>query len=739
MNSKTFCHVVLVAQCVSLVYSALTIPAVRAAENHVYISEVAWAGSSLSTSDEWIELVNPTDQDVALSDWKIAGAGSSNKNLVLPDDALIPAGGAYLIANYPAGDTHCSLTVEPNVVTSTISLSNSNQQIQLIDNNGQLVDQAGDGSTPPAGYSSNIKASMIRVDYLMSGDLKDAWQTAELSQNLKTSDLGTPGVVDIDEPTPTPPPSEELPSATSTEPIVDESPTATTTDEFILPSPTSTDDTLDVILPDVSSSSTESTTSTTATTTEITTPVDPAPVITSSQPNYQYLRLNEVMPDPASGPEWVEITNAMPDRSISLDALELHDTVGKFMTLKGSVTSGHLYVVINLSSARLNNSGDSLYLKAPDGIVIDTLTYASSHEGVSWARDAQGAWRETVTPTPGAENAINEAVVAQNNVQTSKYEPVTPKKTTPAKTVKSTTVKTTAKAATSTSAVKSSPAQTKKSTAVKVTATAAEKKAAVASTKTAIKKTTTTKSTSSVKAPTLINFDMLQDDSFGGIRVKLQGMAGSPAGLLTGRSFVLINPEGRGLLIKVPSGQKMPALGTPLEVTGTLKFDTHDFPYLSLTKNDKISELKKSASSTPRAIMWLAPALEDAWSLASASGTVQSVSGSTISLLVDDAEVDLKIKSGVGYRASRLKKGDIVSVTGILDMTSQRVAILPRQAEEIILAGHAPDSVKTSDQPVKTSGLPGWTPFGAALGAIGAVEGVKKLKSRKKAKVTVTA
>jgi hypothetical protein len=728
-------------------------PEVKAAESHVYISEVAWAGSSLSTSDEWIELVNPTDQDVTLSDWKIVGAGSSNKNLVLPDDALIPAGGAYLIANYPAGDAHCSLTVEPNVVTSTISLSNSNLQIQLIDNNGQLVDQAGDGHAPPAGYSSDIKASMIRVDYLMSGDLKDAWQTAESSQNLKTPDLGTPGVVDIDEPAPTPPPSEELPSATSTEPIVDESPTATTTDEFILPSPTSTDDTLDVVLPDVSSSSTDTTTSTavdcadarfcvststTATTTEITAPVDLVPIETSSQPNYQYLRLNEVMPDPASGPEWVEITNAMPDRSISLDLLELHDAVGKFMTLKGSVTSGHLYVVINLSSARLNNSGDSLYLKTPDGMVIDTLTYASSHEGVSWARDMQGAWRETVTPTPGAENAINETVVAQDSVLVSKYEPVTPKKKTPAKTVKSTTVKTTAKAATSTSAVKSSSAPTKKSTAAKVTATATEKKTTVASTKTAVKKTTTTKSTSSVKAPTLINFDMLQDDSYGGIRVKLQGMAGSPAGLLTGRSFVLLNPEGRGLLIKVPSGQKMPALGTPLEVTGTLKFDTHDFPYLSLTKNDKISELKKSASSIPRAIMWLAPALEDAWSLASASGTVQSVSGSTISLLVDDAEVDLKIKSGVGYRASRLKKGDIVSVTGILDMTSQRVAILPRQAEEIILAGHAPDSVKTSDQPVKTSGLPGWTPFGAALGAIGAVEGVKKLKSRKKAKVTAT-
>lgn len=714
---------------------ALPAPSAQAAESHVYISEVAWAGSSLSTADEWIELVNPTDQDFMLSGWRIVGAGASNKTLVLPADALIPAGGAFLISNYPASDPHCSLNIEPNVVTTTISLSNSNLKIQLIDTDGQLIDQAGDGNAPPAGYSSAVKASMIRIDYLMSGDLKDAWQTAESAQNIKTSDLGTPGFVDIEESSPAPPPIEESSSTTSTEPIADELPTATTTDEFLLPSDTSTEDIIDIVLPDVSSGSTETVTSTpmaqdvemTTTTAQTDVPTDPAPVMTSSRSDHQYLRLNEVMPDPAGGPEWIEITNALPDRSISLEGLELHDVVGKFMTLKGSVTSGHLYVIFNLSSARLNNSGDSLYLKTPDGLVMDTLTYASSHEGVSWARDAQGAWRETVTPTPGAENSISETVAVTNNLPTSKYEPVTVKKTTPAKSAKSKITKTTPTSASSTAALKSS---AKKSASPKVQVTVTAKKTTVTSTKVPVKKTTTTKS--SVKAPTPIDFDMLQDDTYGGMRVKLKGLVGSPAGLLTGRAFILLNPEGRGLLIKVPSGQKMPAFGSLLEVTGTLKFDTHDFPYLTLTKNDKITELKKSTTSTPRAIMWLAPAMEDAWSLVSASGTVQSVSGSTVSLLVNDAEVDLKIKPGVGYRAARLKKGDIISITGILDMTSQRVAILPRQAEEIILAGHAPDSVKTSEQPVKTSGLPGWTPFGAALGAIGAVEGVKKLKSRKK-------
>lgn len=736
MKSILVCRIVLIVQVMSSVLCFLPVRETRAVEPHVFISEIAWAGSSLSTADEWIELANPTEQDVDVTGWKINGAGASGKALVFPNESLIPAGGAYLISNYPSDDAHCALNIEPNVVTTTISLSNTVIDVQLFDADGQLVDRAGDGHAPPAGYSSEVKASMIRMDYLVSGDLAEAWQTSNSIQNIKTSDFGTPGIVDIIIPLPNPLPIEPE-FTTSTELIIEESNT-TTTEELLLPSNTSTEDAIDLPLPEMSSSSTEVTTTTelileTATSTqELEELVTPTSV--SDQSNYQFLRLNEVMPDPSSGPEWVEITNAMPDRSITFDSLELHDAVGKIMTIKGSVTSGHLYVVINLSSARLNNSGDSLYLKTPDGLVLDTLTYASSKEDISWARDTQGAWRETTLPTPGLENTVIE--ITSIVTQTSKYEPTTPKavkKTTSTKTTKPAVVKVPAKQSTSTT--KTVAASTKKSATPKIQ-TAAEKKT-TATKAAAVKKTTTSKSTSSVKPAIFIDFDMLQDDTYGGIRVRLQGVAGSPARLLASRAFVLLSQEGRGLLVKVPSGLRMPTIGSPLEVTGTLKFDTHDFPYLTLTKNDRITELKKSTTSFPREIIWLAPAMEDAWSLVSATGTVQAVSGSTVNLLVDDAEVDLKIKSGVAYRTSRLKKGDVITVTGILDMTSQRPAILPRAAEEIILLTHAPASVQQATEQPKASGLPGWTPFGAALGAIGAVEGVKKLRKKKTTPVKV--
>lgn len=755
MKSKSFCRVVLIAYSLALSIPLLAInpKPVQAIEPRVYISEIAWAGSSLSTADEWLELSNPTLQDISIAGWRLTGVGASSKPLALPPDAMILAGGAYLIANYGADDAHCSLAIQPNAVSTTVSIPNDKLLVQLWDTNNQLIDQAGSNSAPPAGYSKDIKASMIRVDFLMSGDLPVAWKTADSSQNLKTSDFGTPGIVDI-EPVTSEPIEEEsveelTTQTTSTIDVieVDEGlDTSTSTDIA-----TTTVESVELPLTDIETSSStdsidlETATSTplaeeSSTTTSIAlqTMIETLPTLTSIPvtPNsYQFLRLNEVVPYPASGPEWLELTSAAPDRTISLDGLGIYDTNGKITTLHGVLSPTQTYFVFRLSSARFNNGGDSIYIKTPDGQVLDTLTYGPSHKGAAWARDSFGAWRETVTLTPNADNIITDLSVAPSKNSTT-AEASSSKKVgkSPANSKPKTSTKTRASSTSTKDHVITTAA--KKTVAKVETTSKSQQKATSAAPKTTVKKTTTKTATSasSSKLPISIDFDMLQDDSYGGIRVKIKGTAGSLPRMLSGRAFVLLNPEGRGLSVRLDAGRKMPALGSTLEISGTLKFDTHDFAYLSLTKTDKLTILNADiATSTPREIMWLAPAAEDAWSLAIATGTVQTVSASTISLLVDDAEVDVKIKPGVSYRASRLKKGDIINVTGILDMTSSRVAILPRRAEEITLVAHAPSQTAVTT-PQKAQGLPGWTPFGAALGAIGAIEGVKKLRSRKKIK-----
>ncbi|MFA6504032.1 MAG: lamin tail domain-containing protein [Patescibacteria group bacterium] len=237
MRFKTICRFLVLVQFVSAIFLALPTPQARAATpNAIYISEVAWAGSTLSTSDEWIELGNASASDVSIGGWKLFGAGSSDKVLVLPSDATIPAHGVYLISNYPMDDSHCALTVAPDAVTSTISLSNSALRIELRDVNSNLIDLAGDGQTPLAGYSQTLKANMIRVDIGLSGDDANAWGTANVSQNMYTPDFGTPGIIDFDfadEPVDeTPPPIDvDETSATSTpatEPDLDQANTTST-------------------------------------------------------------------------------------------------------------------------------------------------------------------------------------------------------------------------------------------------------------------------------------------------------------------------------------------------------------------------------------------------------------------------------------------------------------------------------------------------------------------------------
>lgn len=702
----------------------------------VLISEIAWAGSSVSTADEWLELANVSDYEVDISGWHIQGAGASEKDLVIPDGTLLLPQATYLIANYPSGDTHSNLTTEAQTVTTTISLSNSTLAIRLLDKQHNLVDEAGNGSAPPAGYSQEVKASMARVLPAYPGTAIEAWKTSDVTINLNNADLGSPGYIGMT----------SIPFSTTTEPIINQTSTTAVDiveDEIIPEAPTSTDSVTDIAtttgqspeFTETSATSTEEASDEIAIETEDATIAEIISA-TTTEPDYSSLKINEFMPNPSTGSEWIELY-ASTTQGYSLENLELYDSVGKIASLHGFATSS--YHVFLLSSSKLNNGGDTVTLKKSDGSIIDTFSFSQSHAGYSWARDANGDWSETVSPTQGKENAVNppsppvsiqiqttETVASQptiaptatttatvatkTNAQTSVQKSVAPKKTTVQKTAKSST-----SSATKTTSAKQTTAGTK------------EVKKATAAKATTTKKTTTKSATATI---TNIDFDMLQDDSLGGIKIRIRGTVGTMSGLMTGRAFVLLNQDGRGLLVKLPTGLKYPLYGSSIELTGTLKFDTRDLPYISMLKGDKWNNISTLTSPEPKSL-WATPSSEDAWSLVAATGTIQSISGQTVTILSGDYEYDIKIKTKTGYRASRLSKGDTISVIGLLDITNDRQAIIPRTAEEIVLASHAPEKkIESQDTAAAKKGIPGWTPFGAALGAIGAIEATKKIRSR---------
>jgi len=711
-------------------------PTPAQAASAISISEINWAGSSLSTADEWIELANLSDEPTSIAGWKITGAGSSGKTLVFPAGSMIPANGAYVVANYADTDAQSALAITPDAVTSTVSLSNAAMDIKLLDQNGELIDQAGDGHAPFAGYSSDIKASMIRMDFLLTGDSMEAWMTATSTQNLKNSDLGTPGVVDyaLQEDPAAPMDLGAVPlnegelisdQATSTNPLPEYT---TSTTDIVVEQSTSTAPLLETAT---------STSDIPQNVMDVRDVMDARDASSGLLSNQKYLLLNEFMPDPAAGAEWIEITSSMPDRTIPLQGMSIHDSTGSILSLSGMLSATNTIAIFNLKSARLNNSGDTVSLVDVQGQTIDKYTYLESKEGVAWARDGQGAWRMTSTPTPGAMNQINEIVAPIQSPSTEKYpgENYYSSNTKQKATVKqlpnsnnqfpknNQISKTQSSKTTSTSAIK--PAATKTS------ATAKTKSTAKTTTTTAKPKTTT--KTTSTKSNTIryIDFDMIYDDSIGGIRVALEGTVGSPVRLLSSRAFVLLNSDGRGLLVRLGTTHKMPIFGTRIKIIGTLKFDTYDNVYLSVAKTDNWTALKTQENIHARSIPWVAPSVEDSWSLASVTGTVTSVSGSTISIVSDDSDLDVKIKPAVAYRASRLKAGDTIKVTGILDLSGERPALLPRSATEIDLIAHAPAAqAQGTATPQSKSGLPGWTPFAAAALAIGGIEGVKRVKNK---------
>jgi len=155
----------------------------------IYLSEINWAGSNLSTADEWIELYNADSAGVDLGGWILTGSATSGESLMLASDTWLDAGLTLLISNYKFGDEKTTLAVEPDLVSSALSIPNTKLEIILAMADGTVVDELIDAGTPDFG-SSDPKASMTRDMTTLE------WMTSTTSANLADkTQMGTPGTV----------------------------------------------------------------------------------------------------------------------------------------------------------------------------------------------------------------------------------------------------------------------------------------------------------------------------------------------------------------------------------------------------------------------------------------------------------------------------------------------------------------------------------------------------------------
>lgn len=179
-----------------------------ASSNNVYISELNWAGSNISSSDEWIELNNDSDEFIDIGGWQITNIKKDTTNtykeeLMLELSGTIAPNDVFLISNNAKDHSFSKgeslLDVDPDLISSKVSLSNTNLQIKLYDgeySTSNLIDIAGNGDSPLAGDNTK-KTSMSRILPKTDGNMKDSWYSSNYSINFdsNTTDKGTPGAI----------------------------------------------------------------------------------------------------------------------------------------------------------------------------------------------------------------------------------------------------------------------------------------------------------------------------------------------------------------------------------------------------------------------------------------------------------------------------------------------------------------------------------------------------------------
>ena len=392
------------------------------AEAPVRINELAWAGSSISASDEWLELYNPGDSAVDISGWQITkGTPTEELMVTLPVAATIQPGGYYIISNFPAAQS--VLANEPELVEPAITLSNTALLVRLYSGDWHsatnLVDTAGEGGVPPAGNNS-LKLSMER-------DSK-GWHDAQDALNLD------PGVVD-----------QATPGAANSELIVPPALTSITPasgvagseltiesivgDNFVAPVGVQLVQGAKIVAGQEIHVASESlidggffsipedglgSWDLVVTVASGLTATLPQAVSIGAPPPEQDLsmdiRINEVYPRPTTtaDDEFIELANTGV-KTVNLSGWSIDDVADGGSSpyqLSGSIQPGS-FVTLSKTTSKitLNDSGDSVRLIQPSGLVLDSTTYQAAPAGEAWAR-GQTEWQWTQTPTPNGNNVI---------------------------------------------------------------------------------------------------------------------------------------------------------------------------------------------------------------------------------------------------------------------------------------------------------------------------------------------
>jgi len=152
------------------------------AASQVIINEVAWGGTAASASDEWIELMNTSDQAVDLTGWtvriaeRVVHLGEVADATLEVRRSVIEAGG-YLLLERTDDTTISDIAAD---VIYTGGLSNGGEDLLLVDANGVTVDEI---LAAEAGWPAGTGGDDEVYPYTTMERFDPPYQNADWAQN----------------------------------------------------------------------------------------------------------------------------------------------------------------------------------------------------------------------------------------------------------------------------------------------------------------------------------------------------------------------------------------------------------------------------------------------------------------------------------------------------------------------------------------------------------------------------
>ena len=137
----------------------------------IVINEIAWGGTSVSSSDEWIELYNTTNRPIEVEGWKLYESGGSTEIITLT--GIVDAYSYYLIERRD-DDVVSDIVADVYDNFGGYGLSNYGEYLQL--KNGEvLIDEVNCRNEWFAGSRSPRYYTMERIDPSVSGNDSANW------------------------------------------------------------------------------------------------------------------------------------------------------------------------------------------------------------------------------------------------------------------------------------------------------------------------------------------------------------------------------------------------------------------------------------------------------------------------------------------------------------------------------------------------------------------------------------